>query len=140
MKMAHVARLHFDDPVDFDRWQQYVEARPDSHCTDLAEWRRVYRELYGLEDYSYVYLEQGRVGGALSLYHIRSPFVGKMLVSCPFFGHGGFYWESEAARDALLEQAQATARELNVDYIEFRSKDALPAPYEANLDFSEFNL
>ena len=138
--MAQVARLRFDDPVDFDRWQEYVEARSDAHCTDLAEWRLLFRDLYGIEDYSFICLEQGRIAGVLSLYHIRSPFLGKMLVTCPFFGYGGFYWESEAARDALLEQAETAARRLSVDYIEIRLSEQLPAPYRSNTDFAEFHL
>jgi predicted N-acyltransferase len=63
-----------------------------------------------------------------------------MLVTCPFFGHGGLYWDSESAREALLERAAAAARELGVDYIEIRHRERLPHPYQANLDFAEYDL
>ena len=123
--IIHTADFLDIEEADFDRWQRYVHARPDSHCADLAEWRPLFRELYGIEDHSYACLEQDRVVGALSLYHIRSPFLGKMLVTCPFYGYGGIYWENEAARDALLERADAVARELAVDYVETHPPETL---------------
>jgi len=138
--MVKVNRIRFDDRSDFDRWQSYVSGRPDSHCADLAEWRPLFRELYGIVDHSYLCVDRGRTTGALSLYHIRSPFMGRMLVTCPFYGYGGLYWENDAARDALLEQAVATARELKVDYLELRLIEELPPPFKSNTDFSEFNL
>ena len=138
--MVKVNRIRFDNRSDLDRWQEYVDARPDSHCADLAEWRLLFRELYGIEDYSYLCVDGARTVGALSLYHIRSPFMGRMLVTCCFYGYGGFYWESDAARDALLEQARAVAQKLNVDYLELRLTQELGAPYQSNTDFAEFNL
>lgn len=138
--MAKVTRLRFDEPVDFDRWQEFVQGQPDSHCSDSAEWRPLFRDLYGIENYSWICTDGGRVTGGLSLYHIRSPFVGKMLVTCPFFGYGGFYWGSETARDALLESAYDAARRLKVDYIELRLMHRLPPPFEANTDFAEYRL
>jgi len=135
-----VARIRFDDPGDRERWRGYLERRPDAHCTDLAEWRPLFRDLYGIEDHSFVYTDGDQVRGVLSLYHIRSPLLGAMLVTCPFFGYGGFYFDDEAARDALLERAREAAGELRVDYIEIRSRERLPPPFAANLDFSEFVL
>jgi FemAB-related protein (PEP-CTERM system-associated) len=138
--MVQVNRIRFDDRADCDRWQAYIDARPDAHCSDLAEWRPLFRQLYGIADYSYLAVDQDRTLGALSLYHIRSPMMGKMLVTCPFYGYGGLYWESDAARDALMERARATARELRVDYVELRLTEELPAPFRSNTDFAEFNL
>jgi FemAB-related protein (PEP-CTERM system-associated) len=138
--MALIHRLRFEDEADFDRWQEYVAARPDSHCSDLAEWRLLFRELYGFENHSWLCSEDGRIAGALSLYHIRSPFLGRMLVSCPFFGYGGFYWETDSAREALLERAERTARRLRVDYLELRLLQQLPPPFQANTDFAEYRL
>ncbi len=138
--MLELQRIRFDNRSDFDRWQEFVEGRSDSHCADLAEWRPLFRELYGIEDYSYICVDGDRTVGALSLYHIRSPFMGRMLVTCCFYGYGGFYWESEAARDLLLDEALAVARKLKVDYLELRLTQELPAPYKSNIDFSEYNL
>src|SRR6185295_19491245 len=138
--MLRVARLRFDDPADSGRWREYIEARPDSHCSDQAEWPLLYREVYGFEHHGYACLGDDRTVGVLLLYHIPSPFSGRMLVTCPFFGHGGLYWETEGARDALLVEAETVARELGVDYIEIRHRKTLPPPFQANTDFSEFDL
>ena len=137
---SEIIRLQFDDEGDFGRWQTYVHERPDSQYSDLAEWRPLFRELYGFDDHSYAFVEDGRITGALSLYHIRSPLMGRMLVTNPFYGSGGFYWDNDVARDALAERALAVARELAVHYVEFRLRGELPAPFESNTDFAEYDL
>ena len=40
--------LDLSRDTDFERWQSYVLARPDTHYTDLGQWRRIFGELYGL--------------------------------------------------------------------------------------------
>jgi FemAB-related protein (PEP-CTERM system-associated) len=138
--MAEIIRLRFDDRTDSDRWQNYIDSRPDSSYADLAEWRILFHELYGIENDSYLCRERGRITGALSLYHIRSPFLGKMLVTSPFFGCGGLYWESESARDALIERAREVGRQRKVDFLEFRLRRELPPPFRVNPGFSDFDL
>ena len=135
--MDSIARVDFDNPNDFARWQTYIASRDDTHCTDLGQWRPFYRELYGIPNYSYVFVSGGDVKGAVSLYHFRSPFMGKFLVSSPFFGYGGFYADDEDVRDALLAQVRDTASALGVDYIELRLLTELPPPFEASNDLLE---
>ena len=96
--------------------------------------------MYGIRSYTFAYLEDQAVHGGLSVYHIRSPFVGNMLLTCPFFGYGGFYADDDAVRDILLERLERLAKELKVDFIELRLRKRLPAPFEVNTDFLEFDL
>ncbi len=138
--MLAIAPIRFDDRGDFDRWREYLHSRADSHASDLAEWRLLFQELYGFQSHAYICLDAGRAVGALSLYHVRSSLMGKMLVTSPFFGYGGFYWETDEARDTLLAQAEQVAKRLDVDYIEIRSRRELPEPFRANTDFAEFDL
>jgi FemAB-related protein (PEP-CTERM system-associated) len=138
--MCTVVTLDFEKKEDFARWQGFVSSRSDTQCTDRAEWRLLFKELYGISSYSYACEEQGGIRGVISLYHIRSPFLGNMLVTCPFFGYGGFYADGDRARDALLERTEALARELKVDFIELRLAEKLPPPYAVNTDFLEFDL
>jgi len=138
--MVELLALNLEDRRDFERWQDYIHSRSDSHCADLAQWRLLFRELYGFQHHDYVCLQGDRIAGALSLYEIRSPLMGPMLVTCPFFGYGGFYWDSEAAREALLERARCLALESRVDTLELRSSRELPPPLRVNADFAEFNL
>jgi FemAB-related protein (PEP-CTERM system-associated) len=138
--MNGLTTIDLDDSRDLARWQEFVHARPDTHCTDLAEWRRIFGELYGIRSYNHAVMRGGEIRGVLSLYHIRSPFLGNMLVTSPFFGYGGLYWDSDETRDALLAKAEELARGLGVDYVEFRLRQPLPAPYESNTDFLEFDI
>ena len=138
--MSEITPIRFENKADFHRWQDYVAARGDTHGTDRAGWRLLFKALYGIENYSFLCVESGRVRGCLSLYHIASPFLGRMLVTSPFFGYGGLYADSESCRAALLEKAESVARELGVETIEFRLKEKLGPPYEVNTDFQEFDL
>ncbi len=138
--MGSIVRVDFDDPGDFDRWQAYLASRDDTHCTDLGQWRRFFRELYGIPDYSYLFVSGRTVRGLASLYHFRSPFMGNFLLTSPFFGYGGFYAEDDGARDALLDKVRAKAAELGVDYVELRLLSALPPPFRAANNFLESNL
>ncbi len=138
--MGSTLRVDFDNPDDFDRWQAYISRRGDTHCTDLGQWRRYFRDLYGLRNYSYLYVAGGAVRGAASLYHFRSPFMGNFLVTTPFFGYGGFYADDDAARDALLARVTDRATALGVDYIELRLTQTLPPPFAAAHDFLEMHV
>ncbi len=155
--MGSIVRVDFDNPGDFDRWQACITSREDTHCTDLGQWRSFFRELYGIRNYSYLYVSGGKsplrgasdgksprgasdIRGLVSLYHFRSPFMGDFLITSPFFGYGGFYADDEVVRDALLEKVRAKAVELGVDYVELRLLSTLPPPFKAADNFLESNL
>ncbi len=138
--MYTVAHINFEVVEDYERWQHFIYARSDTHCSDLAQWRLIFKELYGFENYSYGYIENNDLVGAFSLYHISSPFLGNMLVTPPFFGRGGFYADTDKVRTILLKKIHEIASELNVDYVELRLVKQLPHPYRCNTDFLEFDL
>lgn len=138
--MDSVDRVDFDHPGHFDRWQAYVSSRGDTHCTDLGQWRRLFQELYGIRNYSYVFVSGGAVRGVVSLYHFRSPFMGNLLVTSPFFGYGGLYADDDEIRDTLLAKVRSKAAALGVDYIELRLRDTLPPPFAAAHEFLESHL
>ncbi len=142
--MGGIARVDFDNPAELARWQDYVTARGDTHATDHGQWRRLYRDLYGIPNYSYIARRGGGAGGeaagVVSLYHFRSPFMGSMLVSSPFFGYGGLYADDDEVRDRLLARVRQTAVELGVDFVELRLSQALPPPFAAADNFLESHL
>lgn len=138
--MDSIDRVDFDNPDDFDRWQAYVRRREDTHCTDLGAWRRFYRELYGVRNYSYFFVSGGDVRGVVSLYHFRSPFMGNFLVTSPFFGYGGLYADNDEIEEALLAKVRSQATVLGVDYVELRLRNVLPPPFEAANNFLESDL
>ncbi len=138
--MASIVRVDFDNPDDFDRWQAYLACRDDTHCTDLGQWRRLFQELYGIRNYSYLCVSGAEIEGLVSLYHFRSPFMGNFLTTSPFFGYGGLYADEDGVRDALLDKVRAKAAELGVDYVELRLPATLPPPFQAANNFLESNL
>jgi len=138
--MDRIVQIDFDKPGDVLRWQSFIAARNDTHATDRAEWRRLFRELYGIPDYSYACVEGETILGVAALYHVRSRLLGNRLMTCPFFGYGGLYADREDVRRRLVAEAEACAAKLGVDFIEWRLDRPLPPPYQVNDDFLEFDL
>ncbi len=139
-KTGSIVRVDFATSADFDRWQTFISQRSDTHCTDSGHWRRFYQALYDIPSYAYLFEAGGVVRGAASLYHFRSPFMGNLLVTNPFFGYGGFYADDNTARDALLAKIRAKAIDLGVDTIELRLRETLPPPFSTATDFLESDL
>ncbi len=138
--MPKLIPIDFNQSADFKLWQKYIRQRRDTHSTDQPEWRLLFRELYGIPNYTWVYLDGATLKGGFSLYHIRSPLMGNLLVTCPFFGNGGFSADTDIIRDLLLTKIDFLAHRLNVDYVELRLSGQLPLPYNYHSDFNEFNL
>lgn len=138
--MGELVSLDFADPIDFERWQKFIHGREDTHCADLPQWRLIFHDLYGIESHTFGYVERAELVGGVSVYHVKSPLLGNMLVSCPFFGRGGLYADSAEARQALLQRIEQLAGELRVDFIELRLMHSLPPPFQTNTDFLEFDL
>jgi len=137
---GNIIPIDFGNRADRDLWNDFIHSHDHTHCTDQAEWRLFFSELYGIRNYAYTFRQGSVVRGAVSLSHIRSPFMGTMLVTSPFFGYGGLYFDNEDIRDALLHRIESVARTLRVDFIEIRLPERLPAPYQANTDFAEYDL
>ncbi|OVE82266.1 hypothetical protein BVY03_01340, partial [bacterium K02(2017)] len=138
--MGELRRIQFKKKGDFELWQNYIQTNDEAHCSDLGAWRLLYQELYGIDDYSYVYLQDDKILGVVSLYHIKSKLMGNMLVSCPYFGYGGLYADNQQIKSILLNHVSELAKSLGVDYIEFRLNHALNTPYQVNSGFMEYDL
>ncbi len=125
---------------DSARCRAYLNTRGDTHTTDLPGWRLLFNELYGFEDVTFADVDGDRIRGLVSLYLVPSQIHGRMLVSSPFFGYGGLYADTAEIEAALLARLEEAARERDVDFIEFRLRRPLPAPYEVVSSFTEFDL
>ncbi len=103
-------------------WDAYVQAHPEATFFHLAGWREVIGNSFRVPAH-YLFAEQaGQVTGVLPLFHVRSLLFGNTLVSVPFFVYGGVLASDEASRAALQEAAGDLARELRVDYVEYRHR------------------
>src|SRR3954468_16976893 len=97
-------RITYTGDEDAAAWDAYVEPRTAT-VTDLAAWRRVVREAYGLVGHALVATDSGSMVGSLALFEIKHPIFGHYLTTAPFGNDGGLHFSTDAARDALVEEA-----------------------------------
>ena len=103
-------------------WDQYVQAHPDASFFHLSGWRDVITRSYRVPAHYLMAIRDGEVRGVLPLFHVRSLLFGNTLVSVPFFVYGGILASDEASQAALQQAAGELARELKVDYVEYRHR------------------
>ena len=116
---------------DEARWDAYVGPRTTT-VTDLSSWRRVALEAYGLRSLFLAAEEGDRLVGCLGLFEVRHPVFGRYLVTAAFGNDGGFHFDDEAARDALLTEARAAADRLDADYLLIRTRGTALAGFSAD--------
>lgn len=113
------------------RWDEFVLQSPRGTPFHLTAWKKTIEEVFGYEPMYVAAFERGEIQGVLPLFLVRNLLIGKALLSTPFAVYGGAIAASDAARDALREHVEKTARELAVDYVELRNRHA-----EQRLGFS----
>ena len=107
-------------PGEDSRWDAFVRHHPDGSFFHLSGWRKVIHDVFGHEPYCVV-AEHGRQWlGVLPLFWVKSPFLGKNLVSMPYGVYGGVLGEREDVRELLLRAAADHGREVGASYIELR--------------------
>ena len=104
-----------------NRWDDYVGQRT-STVTDLSAWRHVVRETYGIKSHFIAVEENDALIGALCLFEIKHPLFGHYLTTAAFATDGGLHYDSDIARDLLIEEAKRLADELQVDYLLVRTR------------------
>jgi FemAB-related protein (PEP-CTERM system-associated) len=121
---APIIRLLGDDPSEKQRWDRFVEECPEATFFHKAGWKEVIERSFGHSTY-YLYAETGgKIDGVLPLGHIKSRLFGSALISAPFCVYGGIAANTPHARDALDHEASRMARQLPVDYLEMRNRNA----------------
>lgn len=89
-------------------------------------WRKIMSEVLGHEPLYRVAVDgDGRTRGLMPMVRVKSRFFGDYLVSMPFLSYGGPIG-SGLAREALVRDAEKTARGLGVDLLELRSRNPVP--------------
>ena len=107
-------------PGEDARWDAYVSRHPQGTFFHLSGWSRIVRETFRHEAHHLV-VEQGRRWlGVAPAFLVKSPFLGRNLVSTPYAVYGGMLSESAEAQEALVARAAALGKELGVGYVEFR--------------------
>jgi len=114
--------IQMDGVKDARRWDDYVAPRA-STITDLSAWRQVVHEAYGMRSHFIAAEKAGNLVGALSLYEVRHPIFGHYLATAAFGNDGGFHFDDQAAKEALLAEAKTLADLLKVKYLLIRAHD-----------------
>lgn len=113
-------------PGEDARWDAYVGRHPQGSFFHLSGWGRAVRETFHHEPHSLV-VEQGRRWlGVLPLFFVKSPFLGRNLVSVPYGVYGGVLCESDAAQQALLAAAAGLGQQRHAGYVELRHLEPRP--------------
>ena len=66
------------------------------------------------------------------MFWVKSPFVGKPLISVPYGVYGGALAANPAVYDELFAAAERVGRQLGAEYVEFRHFGERPGERETN--------
>jgi FemAB-related protein (PEP-CTERM system-associated) len=103
------------------RWDKFVFTSPEATFFHRAAWQEIIRDVFRHPTY-FLYAElHGEIQGILPLAHVKSLLFGNSLISLPFAVYGGIAASHPEAISALEAEAQALARKLDVDHLEFRN-------------------
>ena len=94
----------------------------------LDSWMKVANDIYGYEIYRYEVTEDSQPLAAVSLVEVKHPVFGHYLVTSPFASYGGFVYETETARDLLLDEVSRLAERLKVEYAAIRFDEGESTP------------
>lgn len=119
--MTTVHRLDPRDTAAAARWDAFVLGSPQATFFHRAGWQRVLGDVFRHPTHYLFTEEAGRITGVLPLAHVKSFLFGNALTSLPFAVYGGVAAETPAAAAALEAEAQAIARRLGVQHLEFRN-------------------
>ena len=116
-----VRRLVSGDATEAARWDAFVAGCTGATFFHKAGWQKIVGEVFRHPTY-FLYVERaGFIEGILPLGHVKSVLFGNALVSLPFAVYGGVAANSPEAVKALESEAQAIAKKLGVDHLEFRN-------------------
>ena len=118
--MTGIHRLCVQDLTGARIWDDFVQACPSATFLHRAGWQRILNQVFRHDTYFLYAQTGGRIEGVLPLAHVNSLLFGNALVSLPFAVYGGVAASTDAAGEALEQEAQQIARRLGVDHLELR--------------------
>jgi FemAB-related protein (PEP-CTERM system-associated) len=105
---------------DRQEWDQFVDFCSKGTLFHTIGWKTVIERVFGYESRYFVVRERGRILALLPLFLVKKLIRGKALISVPFGVYGGVCGIHENAERLIIEKAQQLAKELGVDFLEFR--------------------
>jgi FemAB-related protein (PEP-CTERM system-associated) len=121
MPLVTIKRLLYQDAATAAHWDAFVMSCPKATFFHRSGWQNIVRDVFRHDTY-FLYAEsEGEIQGVLALGHVNSWLFGNALTSLPFAVYGGVAAVSNQAADALELEAQAIAKRLDVEHLEFRN-------------------
>jgi FemAB-related protein (PEP-CTERM system-associated) len=112
------------DAAQRPRWDAFVRAAPGATFFHLSAWQSIIGEVFGHKSW-FLYAERdGEILAVLPLAEIDSLLFGHALASTPFCVYGGIAAADGAGAEAvaaLEAEAEALARRLGADHLEYRN-------------------
>ena len=108
--------------IEQQEWDDFVESHPDATGYHLWRWRTIFSGVFGHTCEYLALREGGTVTGILPLVILDSWLFGRFGVSLPFVNYGGVLATSQAAADALVAGASASAIARGLTHLEFRHR------------------
>lgn len=119
--MLRIKHLEQSDAASTLRWDAFVAGCPEATFFHRAAWQKIITEVFRHNAYFLYVEDEGGIRGILPLAHVRSLLFGNALIALPFAVYGGIAAVDEEAVKELEIAAQALARSLGVDHLEFRN-------------------
>jgi len=119
--MLKIRRLDLADTASALRWDEFVLSCPEATFFHRSAWQEIIREVFRHSTHFLFAEDDGGIRGILPLAHVNSRLFGNSLVALPFTVYGGVAATDAEAAMALENEAQALARRLDVDHLEFRN-------------------
>lgn len=113
-------------PGEDARWDAFVARHPHGTFFHRTGWSRSVQEMFRHQPHHLV-VEQGRKWlGVLPLFLVKSPFLGRNLVSVPYSVYGGPLAVDDEAYAMLIRKARLLGAELSVGFVELRNLEERP--------------
>jgi len=109
------------DVDSFYEWDRFVMECEEGTVFHLTRWLDLIRVNFKHKPYCLFRMRDQEITGVLPLVHVKSPFLGSVLVSTPYAVYGGILAREHEDAIHLLEVAGDLAKRLNTKYIEFRN-------------------
>lgn len=136
----HVRTLVSSIPAAAERWDAFVRTCPQATFFHLSAWQSLIEEVFHHRTF-FLYAERGgEILAVLPLAEIRSLLFGHALSSLPFCVYGGIaaVEEDQEAFAALESEADAIARRLGVQHLEYRNLNPRHADWPQQTLYATF--
>ncbi len=118
--MSDKVQIRYAESSDQSAWDDYVMQHAQASFFHRFGWKTVIEQAFSHKTFFLIAQRQQQLVGVLPLAQIKSRLFGHSLSSLPFCVYGGVLADSPEVAQQLDQAADTLARELKVDYLEYR--------------------